>query len=534
MAKRFLFLLTACFVGAAALAGALLCERKSDIRAQRPTLECTDETILQLPYFDLLAAGNENRHLPTDVESYSLGDGMIHLILPEAVSPNAVAVYIRDKEGNYLARRVYDFTGKVMIGPWEVVLEHPSIPTVYFESEDPSVFSALNASADKNIICDGNMHICVGEEDSKENGWYREYLSASGDGSYKTTASLQGRGSTSWDVDRKRSYSLRLKRSENLLGLGKNRNWNLIGNVFDRSLIRNVTFNEISRRAGIDYQPNMIDVNLYVDGVYQGVYTLTTKISRNKNRVALRGGDYFYRLDPPEPENPITYESMAWFGDGLAYPAADLLYPEMPSGREFAEASDILQTFITARDDPNVPGFDEICDLDSLARYYWIQEASMNFDACSRSTYFYYLRNDSKVHFGPVWDLDLTLGSPYEKEKVDFSGPEGWKIRELGWYSRLFMRPEFVSAVYDVYYNGGVREALLGGTAEFEKQRAILADEGRLNFLFYGSPIEYEVPTDHGSDYDSYCDNMIDFYKKRVQWIDAEMEAGRGTGVTSP
>ncbi len=523
MKKRLLFLLTACFIGAAALAGALLCEKKSDARSLRPTMECTDEVILTLPYFDLLAAGDENRHLPTDVESYSLGDGIIHLIVPEAVNPESVSVYIRDKEGNYLARRVYDFTEDVMIGPWQVLLEHPTLPTVYFESEDPAVYSAMNASYEKDIICDGNMHICVGENDSRENGWYREYLSAADEGSFKTTASLQGRGSTSWDLDHKRSYSLRLKKAQNLLGLGKNKNWNLIGNAYDRSLIKNVTFNEISRRAGIEYQPNMMNVNLYVDGKYQGVYTLSSKISRNKNRVALTGGDFFYRLDPPEPENPIRYESSAWFADGFEYPVADLLYPQTPSEQEYSEASEILQNFITERDDPSSGSLGDICDLKSLAVYYWIQEVSMNYDACSRSTYFWYRHTDSKVHFGPIWDMDLTLGSPYEKEHIDFSTPEGWKIRNMGWYAKLFEREEFVSAVEDVYRNGGVREALLSGVSEFEKQRELLGDDAYLNFLFYGSPIIYEVPLDYGENYDEYSDNVISFYRERVEWIDAQM-----------
>ena len=525
MKKRIGFLLTACVIGAAALAGALLCERKSDARTMRPTLEYTDEMILALPYFDLLAAKDENRHLPTDVESYSLGDGIIHLILPDTVSPKGIAVYIRDKEGNYLARRVYDFTEQVMIGPWTVSLEHPALPSIYFDSEDPAVYSAMISSSEKNIICDGNMHICVGEEDSREKGWYREYLSAADEGSFKTTASLQGRGSTSWDLDHKKSFSLRLKKAQNLLGLGKNKNWNLIGNAYDRSLIKNVTFNEMARQIGIAYQPSMQNVNLYVDGKYQGVYTLSSKISRNKNRVALKGGDFFYRLDPPEPENPIKYESTAWFADGLEYPAADLLYPQTPSPQEFEQASEILQNFITARDDPSVPGLGDICDLEELAKYYWMQEISMNFDACSRSTYFYYKHSDAKVHFGPIWDMDLTLGSPYTKEHVDFSTPEGWKIRNLGWYVPLFERPEFESAVKDAYFNGGVREALLAGADEFDRQREALGEDAYLNFLFYGSPITYGVSMDYGDNYDDYCDRMIEFYRKRAEWIDAEMGA---------
>ena len=105
------------------------------------------------------------------------------------------SLYIRDMDGNCLARRVYDFTQPVMIGPWQVVLEHHKIPTIYFESEDPDVFTAMNSAKTKDIICDGNMHICVGEDEAKENGWYREYLSESDDRSSKTTAADEKRQS---------------------------------------------------------------------------------------------------------------------------------------------------------------------------------------------------------------------------------------------------------------------------------------------------------------------------------------------------
>ena len=490
----------------------------------RPTYDCTDEQILTFPYFDLVAACGENRNLPCDVESYSLGDGFIHLILPEDVPERAVAVYIRDIDGNYLARRVYDFSQKVMIGPWEVVLDHPTLPVLYFETEDHNIYEAMNASETKDIICDGNMHICVGKAEADKNNWYREYLSTSDDKGDKTTASLQGRGSGSWKVKYKKSYSLRLDKAQNLLGMGTNRNWNLIGNAYDLSLTKNDVFGEMSSRIGIDYQPKRQNINLYVDGKYQGVYTLTTKVSVDKDRVALNRGDYFYRLDAPFPEVPIRYDSDVWFFDsGQEFPVADLMYPEDPSPEKLAEASAILQNFVNLRDNATLPGFENVCDLESLAKYYWIQEIAMNFDACSRSTYMYYKHTDSQMHFGPVWDMDYTLGCAYEKEEVDFTTPEGWKIRNLGWYRPLFDRPEFVEKVRDVYFNGGVREAMLDGTADFEAKKQRLGEDAYLNWLFFANANPPQMGLIYGDTYDSFCDNMIGFYKKRVEWIDAEM-----------
>ncbi|MBO4905206.1 MAG: CotH kinase family protein [Lachnospiraceae bacterium] len=525
MNRRFSLLLISVVVGAAALAGALLCERKAVIANTRPTLECTDENITSMPYFDLLAAGDENRGLPYDVESYSLGDGFIHLVLPEDINEKCVAVYIRDAEGNYLARREYDFSQKVMIGSWEVVVEHHTLPVLYFRSEDHDVYETMNSSETKEIICDGNMHICVGDKIAREKGWYREYLSTADDRSSKTTASLQGRGHMSWDCDTKKSYNLRLKKAQNLLGMGKNKNWNLIGNAYDASLLKNISFNSIATEAGIPYQPKMQPVDLYVDGKYEGVYLLTTKVSADKNRIPLRMGDYFYKMDPPEAEQPILYESKTWFADGGEYPQADLLYPGTASPGDKDNAASILQEFIDTIEDPGNKDLSRVCDVSLLARYYWIEEASMNFDAWQRSTYMYYLRKDGRIHMGPVWDMDGALGNPYEKAGMYFDSPEGWKVRNAGWYTELFKNDSFVQAVYDEYYNNGIREVLMNGADEFARQRKSLGTDGDLNYLFYGHSNDIGLGRVYGDTegYDGLCDAVIAFYDARVRWIDEQM-----------
>ena len=173
MNRRVSLLIISVIIGAAALAGALLCEKKSYEKLQRKTLMYTDEMILALPYFDLVVVGDEN-HIPSDIESYSLGDGEIHLMLPEDINMSNVVVYVRDADGNYLARRQLDLSQKVMIGPWEVVAEHHTLPVLYFNSEDPEVYMSMNAATTKDIICDGNVHICVGKDMAHEKGWYRE------------------------------------------------------------------------------------------------------------------------------------------------------------------------------------------------------------------------------------------------------------------------------------------------------------------------------------------------------------------------
>ena len=484
----------------------------------RPTLGCTDEEILTLPYFDLLAAADENRDMPCDIESYSLGDGIIHLVLPEGLNERAVAVYIRDRDGNYLARRVYDFTREAKIGPWLIVLDHPVLPVMYFETNVPGTYETMNEAKHKDVLCDGKMHLCVGG---------KKLLT------YESSATLQGRGNSSWETAKaKKSYTMKLEKSRNLLGMGEFKNWNLLGNAYDLSLIKNISFNEIADRCGISYQPQMQNINLYVDGKYQGVFTLTTKIKEGKSRIPLKKGDLLYKMDPPEQEQPVRYESSTWVDDGSGYPVADLKYPSDASADELARAAAVLQGFIDKVEDPACADLADICDIESVARYYWVQEISMNFDAWGRSVYMYHKEKEGKMHMGPVWDMDLTLGRPDKKQNVSFESPEGWKVRNGGIYRTLFENVEFVRVVNDVYHNGGIREAMLEGADILERNKKAMGNDAYLNYILYGNANVRDMTIDYGSSYDEYTDNMIGFYRQRAAWIDAQM--GTDAAATSP
>ncbi len=514
--KRTVFLITAFFISVAAIA--MISHYDMRTLKARESLDLTDEQILALPYFDVLAPARENTNLECDVVSYSLGDGYIHLFLPDNVAKHSVVVYIRDEDGNRIARRVYDFSQPVKIGDWEILLEHHNLPTIYFESNVPDAFDAMCADLEKTMICGGRITVYAGSDSYGMN--------------IKSIASLQGRGASSWErCNTKKSFSLRMNDSKDLLGLGSNRNWNLIGNAFDASLLKTITFNDISDDIGINFQPRMKNINLYVDGVYQGVYTLSTKVSVDRSRVALTSGDLFFRKQPNILMQPILYDSSTWIteGDEFEYPAVDLLFPENASEDELARATQIFQTFIDNVEDPASKDLSTVCDVRTLARYYWIQEASMNYDAWGRSVYMYYLASDGQMHMGPVWDMDLTLGCPLPKknaqrEPVDYGTPIGWKVRDGGWYAPLFENEEFVAAVKDEYYNGGVREALFAGLDDFERRREELGEDAYTNYLLFGHSNIWEALINYGDTYDEYTDNMISFYRKRLEWIDGQMK----------
>ena len=69
-----------------------------------------------------------------------------------------------------------------------------------------------------------------------------------------------------------------------LLGLPAENDWILLANYNDKSFLRNALAGHIFRQMG-HYAPRTRHVEVVVNGSYEGIYVLTEKIKRDKNRV---------------------------------------------------------------------------------------------------------------------------------------------------------------------------------------------------------------------------------------------------------
>ena len=88
---------------------------------------------------------------------------------------------------------------------------------------------------------------------------------------FTDTLKIRGRGNGSWEVSntipyggviwRKLPYRLKLAHKANLLGMpAKAKNWVLLNNLSDKTLIRNMVAFEASRRMGYTPAARMVDV----------------------------------------------------------------------------------------------------------------------------------------------------------------------------------------------------------------------------------------------------------------------------------
>lgn len=102
-------------------------------------------------------------------------------------------------------------------------------------------------------------------------------------------AGIELRGFTSLNF-KKKQYDVELRdslgneRSVSLLGMPKESDWVLNGPYTDKSLIRNALLYELARGSNV-LTPRTRFCELIINNEYLGVYVLTEKIKRDKNRV---------------------------------------------------------------------------------------------------------------------------------------------------------------------------------------------------------------------------------------------------------
>ncbi|MBN1415593.1 MAG: CotH kinase family protein [Bacteroidales bacterium] len=286
--------------------------------------------------------------------------------------------------------------------------------------------------------------------------------------------SIEIRGSSSAWLSDKKSYSLETQNDTNgnlnipLLGLPVENDWVLVGEYSDKTLIRNALAYEISRRMG-RYAGRTRFCELVLNDDYRGVYMLTEKVKRDRNRLDIATlnpdevsgddltGGYIIRIDRPDEYWISPYKSP---GTGKNV----LISYYYPKGITMPEVQkDYIRNYVTQFEnalygatfqDP-VSGYLPYIDLSSFVDYFILQEVSKNIDAYRLSTFMHKDKdsNGGKLTMGPLWDINLGFGNANY-----YSGDHtyGWVVYSIDpyddfqmpfWWSKFLQDTRFINAL---------------------------------------------------------------------------------------
>lgn len=329
----------------------------------------------------------------------------------------------------------------------------------------------------------GTMNEINSNKEHKEKG---DLVAIDYDGSVSydnKLSSIKGRGNTTWKLPKK-PYNIKLDKKASLLGMDKNKNWCLLANAQDHSMIRNVLMYDLAHETGLDFSPESRFVDVYANGEYQGTYQLSQKIEAGEGDLvdivdlegntedAVAAGTGIEDVDLEElygnnkyrsnnrngfniPYNPsdITGGYLMEFVVGIDEPSSfttkggqmvNMKAPEYCSAQQINYIADFMQDLENALYSStgyNSKGkhYTDYLDIKSAAIMYLLQELSVNIDGGISSCYFYKdsdLNGDGKVHASPCWDFDVSLGNlTNEKDGVKMTSNDKWFIKNSYRYS---------------------------------------------------------------------------------------------------
>lgn len=338
---------------------------------------------------------------------------------------------------------------------------------------------------------------------------------------------IRGRGNSTWDLPKK-PYRLRLAARQALLGMPSNRDWVLLANYSDKSLLRNRLALELGTALGMAWTSRSAFVELYLNERYDGVYLLTENIKVANDRVdideldeddldsgVITGG---YLLEVDFRREGHTIDTII---EQLPIVFQD---PEEPAPAQEAYLAGYLNDFERALHssdfaDP-VLGYAAYIDVDSFIHWYLVNEIFRNLDAKMRSSCWMYKPRGGKLHMGPLWDFDIAAGN---FDGADGYETTGWWIRNGPWFARLFEDPAFLARVRQVWNEIRVRQ--LPALIESIPAHAASLQQSQLNNFQRWPILETWVwPNNRvpGS-YAGEVEYLATWLNARIAWMDAEL-----------
>ena len=330
---------------------------------------------------------------------------------------------------------------------------------------------------------------------------------------------VRGRGNSSFKMPK---YGLRLefKDKVKLFGMPKSRDWALIANYGDKTHLRNYMMMRLSEWLGAKYTPKMQFVELYLNRKYMGLYLLSETVKVAKDRVNIAENDTTFLV---EKEDEKKYDPPYIITDSHYY--YHIKSPKNPS----EETLELLQNHLNAFENfvKNRALYEnedilEWIDLDDYLLYYWVQEFSKNEDGnYARSVFFTWTKGEP-IHFGPLWDFDLAFGNASRENNQN---PEDWYIRQyrLNFY---IVNNHLVDSASTVYWmeHRHIFNELIDSIPLYRTiiEQAVKNEYSRWPIIKNTENWALKDPYDS---YDEAVEAMVDWMKKRYQWIDEKIRS---------
>jgi len=361
---------------------------------------------------------------------------------------------------------------------------------------------------------------------------------------------IRGRGHSTWGQP-KNPYKVQFSNDAryaaiaDVLGMRKQRNWALLADYFDRSLIRNKLALSLGSSSvfsdGLKWTPSGQHVEVWLNDDYVGVYLLTEDIRIDPARLNIRkmsskasdnevDGGYIVEADVRLDcynQGDLNLQLVTQRGAAICVDTPD------EEAITAAQLSYIKNLLVEAENDLYGSGRLDRFNPTSFADWYLLQELFRNNDAVFFASDFMWKDTDGAadprdrlLNMGPLWDFDRSAGNVNDNGNWKIEGCWVAKPLAASWIGRLFANPQFVALVLsrwnqkrpalEAYVNAGIDT--------FARRLAAAQQRNFERWPILGLPL-----TNH-YDLSSYADELAfvrQFLNERMAWLDKAFATAR-------
>lgn len=255
-----------------------------------------------------------------------------------------------------------------------------AIPELTITTTDPSIAEIPS----KDYYLEGTLAV-------NGRGGYEDYTG-------KTE--VKGRGNSTWGYPKK-PYRLKLNKKAEICGLGKAKNYVLLANHLDPTLMLNSVAFKIGRLLELPFTNHAIPVDVVLNGIYKGSYLSTEQIEVKENRVDL------------DENNSVMWELDSYWDDEPKFKSTAFNLPVMVKDpdlttEQFEYWKKDFNAFTTqfAKEPLEGNSYVDMIDIESVAKFLITFNLVHNMEINHPKSVFLHKEGNGKYVMGPIWDFD--------------------------------------------------------------------------------------------------------------------------------
>ena len=319
----------------------------------------------------------------------------------------------------------------------------------------------------------------------------------------------------------KKTSSTGKAKKHDLTGKGyAERNWVLLANTFDHSMLQNALSYEMSELVGLSFTPGYMYVDMIINGDYRGTYQVTDHCDVGSHRIDVDEDTGWYvefQGNTGMLDQPMCFE------EGVLM---NIKNPEPADENDEAQRNAIINpikewfntvwipSFDANLTDP-ITGWRAYNDEETWVKFLVLTELTGDWDGLM--TVKAYREADGKLFLGPIWDKDLAY-SNFQSDTSDILvayNPNGSTLQ--GIVRKLYADPMFIKKMKELL-DRLIDEGLESKVHAFvDNTSAMIAQTWALNYT------RWDVTHQEGME--AYCQwqNQEDYANNLKSWMSARI-----------